>query len=380
LITTASFPCALGAGQHCQGQMKAKRTSRGLLAPLLTSSPTGYQSADIRSAYNLSGNSSGGRTVAIVDAYDNPTAEADLNVYRSLNGLPPCTTANGCFHKYNGAGASSPLPIGDPGWGLEISLDLDMVSATCPDCKIDLVEADNANNAPMFAAVDSAAKLPGVVAISNSWGSPEAATDTTDDAHFNHPGVAITASSGDAGYGVLWPASSPYVTAVGGTSLKKAANSRGWTESAWSGAGSGCSAYEPKPSWQHDTGCAKRTVADVSAVADPSTGLAVYDTYNACGTAAWCDLLIQLGLVTGAGGWVQVGGTSAAAPIVASVYALGGKTQSVNGANHVYSHTGSLNDVTSGSNGTCTPAYLCTAGPGYDGPTGLGTPNGTDAF
>ncbi|HWE88545.1 MAG TPA: peptidase S8 [Pseudonocardiaceae bacterium] len=380
-LLTLSFPCASGAGQeYCQGKMKAKRNSRGLLAPLLMSTPTGYESADIRSAYNLKGTSSGGRTVAIVDAYDDPNAEADLAVYRSHNGLSACTTANGCFHKYNGNGASSPLPAADAGWGLEESLDLDMVSATCPDCKIDLVEGSTADNAPMFAAEDSAAKLPGVVAVSNSWGSPEATSDTTDDAHFNHSGVAITASSGDSGYGALWPASSPYVTAAGGTSLTKASNARGWSETAWSGAGSGCSAYEPKPSWQHDTGCSKRTVADVSAVADPNTGVAVYDTYNTCGSYPWCDFLIEFGVVQGADGWIEVGGTSAASPIIASVYALAGNTPSISGSSYVYSHTGSLNDVTSGSNGSCSGSYLCTAGPGYDGPTGWGTPNGTGAF
>ncbi|HYS35264.1 MAG TPA: peptidase S8, partial [Pseudonocardiaceae bacterium] len=191
---------------------------------------------------------------------------------------------------------------------------------------------------------------------------------------------AITASSGDSGFGVLWPASSPFVTGVGGTSLAKAANARGWTETAWSGAGSGCSAFEAKPAWQQDTGCAKRTVADVSAVADPNTGVAVYDTYNTCGSSSFCDLLISLGAVAGADGWVQVGGTSASSPIVASVYALAGNTASINYGSFPYSHTASLFDVTSGSNGSCGGTYLCTAGAGYDGPTGLGTPNGTGAF
>jgi subtilase family serine protease len=380
-LLSLAFPCASGSAQvKCQGEVRAQRTIVGLLAPLLMSSPTGYQAADIRSAYNLNGIPSGGKTVAIVDAYDDPNAEADLAVYRSHNNLPACTTANGCFKKLNDKGAKSPLPTADAGWAMEESLDLDMVSAACADCKIDLVEASTADNPPMFAAEDTAAKLPGVVAVSNSWGGPEAPTDTTDDAHFNHHGVAITASSGDSGYGVLWPASSPYVTAVGGTSLKKAANSRGWSETAWSGAGSGCSAFEPKPAWQTDTGCAKRTVADVSAVADPATGLAVYDTYNTCGSYTLCDALIQLGLLPGSDGWLEVGGTSAASPIVASVYALAGNTASINDASHVYSHTGSLNDVKSGSNGSCSGSYLCTAVGGYSGPSGLGTPNGPGSF
>jgi hypothetical protein len=178
---------------------------------------------------------------------------------------------------------------------------------------------------------------------------------------------------------VSWPAASPYVTAVGGTSLSTASNARGWTETAWSGAGSGCSTQEAKPSWQHDSGCAQRSVADVSAVADPNTGVAVYDTYNSCGTSSWCDLLLALGLAQGADGWVQVGGTSASSPIVASVFALAGNTGSID-QSYPYSHASALNDVTSGSNGSCGGSYLCTAGPGYDGPTGLGTPNGTGAF
>ena len=253
-----------------------------------------------------------------------------------------------------------------------------MVSATCPDCHILLVEANSANDADLFAAVDTAARTPGVVAISNSYGEAESSAETGSDVHFNHPGIAVTASSGDSGYGVSYPAASRYVTAVGGTSLNKASNSRGWTETAWSGAGSGCSAYEAKPSWQHDAGCARRTVADTSAVADPNTGVAVYDTQNSCGTSAFCDFLIEIGLVAGADGWVQVGGTSASSPIIASVYALHGGSH--NAASSVYANPGALFDVTSGSNGSCGGSYLCTATGGYDGPTGLGTPNGTGAF
>jgi subtilase family serine protease len=175
--------------------------------------------------------------------------------------------------------------------------------------------------------------------------------------------VAITVSSGDAGYGVEYPAGSKNVTAVGGTSLTQGGGGRGWTEAAWSGAGSGCSAYDAKPSWQTDSGCAKRTVADVSAVADPATGVAVNDTYG------------------GDGGWEVFGGTSVSSPIIAAVYALagtpsGGSTP----ASFPYAHTSALNDVASGSNGSCSGSYLCSAAAGYDGPTGLGTPNGVSAF
>lgn len=377
----APFACAHSPNTEkhvasCFGRMVANRTSDGVLSPKTTTAATGYGPADIQSAYNLAGTSAGGKTVAIVDAYNDPKAAQDLATYRSHYGLPACTTANGCFKQVNENGATSPLPSTDYGWALEISLDLDMVSAACPSCHILLVEASSANDADLYKAEDTAAATAGVVAISNSYGGSETSTETADDTHFNHPGIAITASSGDNGYGVSYPAASKYVTAVGGTSLSKASNSRGWTETAWSGAGSGCSAYESKPTWQTDTGCAKRTVADVSAVADPNTGVAVYDTANGCGTSSYCDYLISLGVVQGADGWVQVGGTSASSPIIASVYALGGHT----GASWTYAHASSLNDVTSGSNGSCSGSYLCTAKPGYDGPTGLGTPNGTGAF
>lgn len=376
---TTGFGCAARhAGElACLGKLRAVRASNGRIVPLTVTTATGYGPNDIQSAYNLSGRHANGRTVAIVDAMDDPNAASDLALYRSHFGLPPCTTANGCFKKINQNGGTSPLPAGDYGWAEEISLDLDMVSAACPDCHILLVEANSATVANLGTAVNRAAATPGVVAISNSYGGSEFSTETGDDHYYNHPGIAVTVSSGDSGYGVEYPASSRYVTAVGGTSLNKASNTRGWTETAWSGAGSGCSAYEAKPSWQHDTACGKRTVADVSAVADPNTGVAVYDTYNACGHSSLCDFLISLGLIPGADGWVQVGGTSASSPIIASVYALAGTGLS---PGTPYSHTSAMFDVTSGSNGSCGGSYLCTAKRGYDGPTGLGTPNGTGAF
>ena len=373
------FGCRSARSTHvasCFGELVAKRNSDGVLSPLTTTAPVGLGPADIQSAYRLAGKSSGGATVAIVDAYHDPKAEADLAVYRAHYGLPACTTANGCFRQVNQNGTASPLPTTDYGWALEISLDLDMVSATCPDCKILLVEATSATDADLYQAVDTAAAAPGVVAVSNSYGGAETSTQSADDVHFNHPGVAITASSGDDGYGTSYPAASKYVTAVGGTSLARASTARGWTETAWSGAGSGCSAYDAKPTWQTDTGCARRTVADVAAVADPNTGLSVYDTANSCGTSALCDRLISLGVVQGADGYVTVGGTSASSPIIASVYALGGHRS----ASWTYAHTAALNDVTTGSNGSCGSSYLCTAKAGFDGPTGLGTPNGTGAF
>jgi subtilase family serine protease len=374
---------------HCLGYI-GKRAAHGSAAPRpqLTGSPTsvGYVPSQLRSAYKLAASGSSTETVAIVDAFDDPNAASDLATYRSAYSLPACTVANGCFKKGSETGATTALPTTDYGWAEEESLDLDMVSAICPNCHILLVEASSATTADLGAAENTAAATSGVVAVSNSWGEAEDSTITASDAsYFKHSGVAITASSGDSGYGVIWPASSQYVTAVGGTSLSTASNSRGWTEKVWStssteGTGSGCSAFEPKPTWQKDTGCANRTVADVSAVADPATGVAVYDTYNNCGGGSFCDILLEFGLASGADGWVQVGGTSASSPIIASVYALAGNTSSIVYGSYPYSHTSSLFDVTTGSTATCTPAYLCTAEVGYDGPTGWGTPNGTGAF
>jgi subtilase family serine protease len=328
--------------------------------------PSGYGPSDLQSAYNLStstGSEAKG-TVAIVDAYDDPSAEADLGVYRSQYGLPACTTANGCFKKVDQDGGTS-YPKKDGGWAEEISLDLDMVSATCPTCHILLVEADSASFADLGAAVNRAAATSGVVAISNSYGGSDA-SDSSYGSYYNHPGIAVTASSGDSGYGASYPADSHYVTAVGGTTLNKSSStSRGWTETAWSDAGSGCSSYNAALSGQSsfDTGCSKRAEADVSAVADPNTGVAVYDSFA----------------YQGYSGWLVFGGTSVSSPVIASVFALAGNTASIDN-NYPYTHSSALNDVTSGSNGSCSTKQWCNARTGWDGPTGLGTPNGTGAF
>ncbi|TQF02692.1 peptidase S8 [Kitasatospora acidiphila] len=328
--------------------------------------PSGYGPADLLSAYKLPANGGAGQTVAIVDAYNDPNAESDLAFYRAQYGLPACTTANGCFTKVGQTGSTTNLPANNTGWSGEISLDLDMVSAIAPNAHIVLVEATDATIADLGTSVNEAVKL-GAKVVSNSYGADETSADSTyDSTYFNHPGVAITASSGDAGYVTQYPAASKYVTAVGGTSLNRASNARGWTESAWStsiyeGTGSGCSVYDAKPSWQKDTGCGKRTIADVSAVADPATGVAVYQTY-------------------GGSGWTTYGGTSVSAPLIAGVYADAGTHTAGYPVADAYAHSGSLFDVTTGANAGCTPSYLCTAGPGYDGPTGLGTPNGLAAF
>ncbi len=315
--------------------------------------------ADFRDAYNLTSTGSSSITIAIVDAFNHPNIESDLSVYSAQYGLPACTTANGCFRKVDQRGGTQ-YPKTNAGWALEIALDVEIAHAICPNCKLLLVEADSNSFANLSTAENYAAAHATVV--SNSWGANEFSGETGLDGSFDHS-VPITFSSGDSGYGVEYPAASPNVTAVGGTRLtRNSSTARGWTETTWSGAGSGCSAYEPKPSWQQDTGCSRRTVADVSADADPNTGAAVYSSVRYYGQS----------------GWFQVGGTSLASPIIAGVYALAGGNTSK--ATDLYSHTSSLFDVVSGSNGNCGGSYLCTAVTGYDGPTGLGTPDGVSAF
>ena len=328
------------------------------------SSPVGYGPADLQPAYSLPSATAGsGRTVAIVDAYDDPNAARDLSTYRAQFGLPACTTGNGCFRKVDQSGGHD-YPEADGGWSQEISLDLDMVSATCPHCHVLLVEADSASMANLGAAVDTAVRL-GADAVSNSYGGPDA-SDGSYGRYYHHPGVPITASAGDSGYGAAYPASSKWVTAVGGTTLTRSSSARGFTETAWSGSGSGCST-ENSASWQATatTGCAGRAEADVSAVADPATGVAVYDSYAFDNTS----------------GWLTFGGTSASSPIIAAVYALAGNAAQIgDGASYLWAHHTGLRDVTSGSNGNCPTAQWCVARRGWDGPTGWGTPDGVSAF
>lgn len=322
---------------------------------------TGYTPSDLRSAYKVTGSGSSSYTIAIVDAYGYPNAEADLAVYRSTYGLPPCTTANGCFKKVNQNGVEGNYPATDVGWDQEQALDLDMASAMCPNCKILLVQGTDALVSNLAAAVNTAAAM-GANAISNSYGLAESSSLSSYLGAYRHPGIAITVSSGDSGYGVQFPANSADVIAVGGTSLSRASNSRGWTETAWSGAGSGCSAIVAKPTWQTDGLCARRMVTDVSAVADPNTGARVYGPTSSTAT-----------------GWMIIGGTSLSAPLIAGVYGVNGGTATA--GSDPYAHASALFDVTSGNNGkNCGRTYFCTAGVGYDGPTGLGTPNGSSAF
>jgi subtilase family serine protease len=351
------------------------------------SAPVSYGAAELQAAYGLTSaaaSSGVGVTVAIVDAYDDPNAYKDLAQYRATEKLPSiascapselATSSTPCFAKVNQSGVAGSYPNANTGWAQEISLDVDMVSATCPKCSILLVEASSNNLANLGIATATAASF-GPVAIGNSYGSSEfSAEESFGQTYYAHPGIAVTASSGDNGYSVEFPAAAPSVIAVGGTSLRLQSNS--WTQTVWSGAGSGCSAYVAKPSWQHDTGCSRRTVADVAAVADPNTGVKVYDTFNEPG-------------------WMVFGGTSASAQIVAGVYGLAGHGASNagglygGGSSPFGSPNPLLTDIASGSNGSCTGgrgrlanpslAYLCTGVTGYDGPTGMGTPLGIAGF
>jgi hypothetical protein len=475
----------------------------------------GYYPCDLTAAYSLpaGGANGSGAVIIVVDAYDDPNAESDMTVYRAKFGLGTCSTNNGCFRKINQRGVQGSYPgPSDPSknnWGFETALDLDMVSAICPNCKIVLAEADSASSSDLAATVSAAnAFAGGATAISSSYGAAEIADEVSLDVQYGlatvisqqtsdvdvvgstggvtmlipgsgsianvqlsmssgsssgvdgpqditfgiicttelarvHPcpnssasiadsavtvsakahytwtfsspvvmnpnyyywidefrrtggfyrlwgdfnatptynfnagwgyayyvvgasasKTAVIAAAGDNGYGVQYPAASPKVIAVGGTSLYRAGNSRGWTETVWNvnathSTGSGCSAYEQKPAWQSDTGCAKRMVADVAAVADP--GVAIYDTFG------------------GASGWQQAVGTSVSTPIVAGIYGLVNRP-TAHYAQSIYTHASNLNDITNGSNGTCSPAYFCTAIAGYDGPTGNGTPNGLVPF
>jgi len=347
---------------QCQALIRTGAGGQPLVSHAVSpaSPPSGYGPGQLQSAYELATAAAVRGTrqiVAVVDAYDDPNAQTDLIAYRAEYGLPPCTSASGCFRKVNQAGAASPLPAASASWALEESLDIEMVSAICPRCHIILAEATDNQDYDMAATVASAARL-GATEISNSYAEPEYPGETRLEPFYSQPGVQITASAGDYGYGVSYPAASAGVTSVGGTALWPVSGGRGWTETAWAGSGSGCSTQISKPAWQHDA-CTHRTDNDAAAVADPQTAVAVYDTF-------------------GAGGWVEAGGTSVSAPIIAAYYALLGDPRAPAGS-WFYAHRSRLFDVMTGANGTCYPAYLCTAGRGYDGPTGLGTPDYTGA-
>jgi hypothetical protein len=346
----------------------------GRAVPASATTPVGVSPATIASAYKLPVSVNPHATVALVDAMSTPHLAADLAVYRKQFGLPPCTTGSGCLRIVNQQGRPSPLPQPDPqGWGLEETLDVAMVSAACPHCKILLVEARSAAFADLGAAENTAVRL-GAAAISNSYGGREDGFTQALSKDYRHPGHTLVASSGDEGFtAASFPANLASVTSVGGTALSRASNARGWTERVWNNfagsSGSGCSAFAARPSWQHVPHCQGRTSADVSAVA---WHLALYDS--------------SLPAIFG-GPWLTLAGTSASSPLIAGVYALAGNATTVKPGS-VYAHPGALFDVTRGNNdwfgnsggAACGHDDLCVAKPGYDAPTGLGTPDGTGDF
>lgn len=349
----------------CTGSRRGQAQCDLLVLPDVNhATVTGWTPADLEAAYNLPPSSKGsGQIVAIVDAYDNPNAASDLALYRSYFGLP---AAN--FAKYNQDGQQGNYPQGNQSWGLEIDLDVEMVSASCPNCTIYLVEA-NSNSASDLGTAAAEAVTLGAHIVSNSYsgyGDQQSNYDT--------PGVTYLASAGDYGYSLYQPATFDSVVSVGGTLLSKGGGTRGWTEIVWNipkdgyATGGGCSSLdEKKPSWQHNPGCKYRTGNDVAAVA---WDVAEYDSY-------------------GYPGWYEVGGTSVASPLLAGVFALAGNATSQNGGEAFWKMSTQerkkdLFEITKGKDGTCIPKYLCTAGTGefgeYSGPVGWGTPNGIGAF
>jgi hypothetical protein len=332
------------------------RTGRPLVT---TSYQNGYTPANLVGVYKPGASSA---LVAVVDAYANPNAASDLAAYRTQFNLGPANLT-----QVSQSGGSIGTVPANVSWGQEEMLDLEMVSAICPNCPILYVGANSASFNDLSAAVARANAMHAKV-ISNSYGGNEFSSETLLQSTYNIAGVAVTVSSGDSGYGAQFPATAQDVIAVGGTSLTLNADGTRHAETVWSGAGSGCSAYIVKPTWQIDGGCSRRTEADVSAVADPNTGVAVYDSYGSSNGA----------------NWYVFGGTSVAAPLVGAIYATFGVPVGSSGyaAQNAWVNRSSLFDVTSGSNGRCarghntSSAYLCTGVAGYDGPSGNGTPNG----
>jgi len=337
-------------------------------SPFTMTKPAGFGPAEFRKAYNVSGEATTTPIVAIIDAYDQPNILSDLQTYSNTFNLPQLPTCAGivarskvaCFKKIDQTGETN-YPKTDAGWALEISLDVEAVYAMCDNCSILLVEATSPTNANLLKAVDTAINL-GATVLSNSYGSNETLNETNSDSHFNQPGITIFASSGDSGYGVNYPASSRYVVSVGGTKLTLTSSGAYSTESAWADGGSGCSSYETKPSWQQDTGCGKRTVVDISADADPTSGAAVYDSvpYN------------------GKKGWFKIGGTSLSSPLIAGIFATSDQLpKNKQAGSFLYSlSTDHFHDIIKGTNGVCFPTYLCKAAKGYDALKVLGSPNG----
>jgi hypothetical protein len=378
---------------HADAVRQASETAAGASPAVTYKHPfAGYLTAQsLHAAYALptETDSSTLQTIAVVDAFNDPSVEADLRVYDETFGLPACTTANGCFSKINQEGHASPLPANEGEWASEISIDVQMAHAICQSCHVLLVEANNEEFTSLGAAVNAAVNA-GATEISNSYAGPEEPSlssvfSSYNSAYYDHPGVLISASSGDCGYlneaclgkpGTAdFPADSPDVLAVGGTSLTETGET--WSSTVWDEGGSGCSRIFSAPLWQSTvksfaaTGCGEeRSVADVAAIGDPETGVDVYDSTPEGN-----------GNPTGWGVW---GGTSVASPIIAAEFGLAGGSHGVSyPAATLYSHVGeadALYDVVSGTNGKCAGASSCQAVVGFDGPSGVGSPVGLDAF
>jgi subtilase family serine protease len=367
-VTLSAWPVTLSAWPVCQPQNDGWTAACGgsKRVPLSGQIPSGvdpttlpgYAPAHLQAAYGVTAASAAqgaGETVAIVTAFVDAYLENDLNVYRSEFGLPPCTVASGCLTIAVPRG-NRKMP--DPAWGEETAIDTEMVSAICPLCKIAVVEAKSARLRDLAPAVAAAAAL-NPVAISNSYAIAESAKTDQYAASYSQPNIAVVAAAGDTPMSVNFPAVASTVVAVGGTSLVQNGDGTFAPQTVWSNTGGGCSAYIAKPAWQTDTGCPNRTANDIAAVADPATGVMAYATYG--------------------NGWNVYGGTSVSAPIVAGLFALANQSAGMHDASRLYDNAGLLFAPT-GSNGVCSPSYLCTAGPGYNAPAGNGVPYGIGAL
>jgi len=330
----AVCPAAVIGFAHCHALVTVDAHGN----PYASTSPTGLAPATIKSVYGFptSGTAGAGKTIAIVDAYDDPTAETDLGIFSSQYGLPTCTTANSCFSKVNQTGGTASYPRKDAGWALEISLDVQWAHAIAPGAKILLVEASSNSFANLLAAEDYAKTHADYV--SNSWGASEFSGESSYDSHFVQSGVGFFVSSGDAGLPAEYPSASPNVISVGGTTLHFSGGSF-TSETGWSSGGGGCSSYETATSAQSafsgygQAGCAgKRATPDVSLDADPASGVSVYDSTR----------------YQGQQGWFTIGGTSASSPMWAGRAAVAGAV--VNAA-YVYGNTITYRDITAGNNG-----------------------------
>ena len=331
-------------GAHCHALVVTDAHGN----PDASISPTGLSPATIKSAYSFTTSATAGvgKTIAIVDAYDDPSAESDLGVFSSQYGLPACTTANGCFQKVNQTGGTS-YPRSNPGWALEISLDVQWAHAVAPGAKILLVEASSNSFANLLVAEDYAKTH--AQYVSNSWGGSEFSGEAANDSHFVQSGVSFFVSAGDAGLPAEYPSASPNVISVGGTTLHFSGGAFS-SETGWTGGGGGCSAYETATiaqagfSGYAQAGCGgKRATPDVSLDADPASGVSVYDSVR----------------YQGQKGWFTIGGTSASSPMWAARSADQGVT--VN-AGYVYGNSITYRDITSGNNGaSCLVGFdLCT--------------------